>query len=167
MAKKSKVWNSQEVAINIERMRMGQDFDNSAFYSNDPDLKAEMLNFQLSNEEFTEYVKCSQDCVYFVQKYCNFLTDKGRMAVKLRDYQKKILNILTAETYDESMDEWLPNERNVALCQSRQSGKCVTPNTELELGNNKKVKISELFVNSKKNILFYIKFILYKIYNSL
>lgn len=126
MAKKSKMWTSLEVAVNIEKMRMGQDFDNSAFYSNDPDLKAEKLNFELSPEEFAEYVKCSQDCMYFVEKYCNFLTDKGRRAVQLRDYQKKILKILTKEVYDESVEDWCPENRNVALCQSRQSGKTTT-----------------------------------------
>lgn len=166
MAKKSRVWSSQEVNINIEKMRMGQDFDNSAFYSNDPDLKSEYLNFELTPDEFQEYVKCSQDCIYFVQKYCNFLTDKGRRAVQLRDYQKKILKILTDEKYDSDISDVIPRWRNIALCQSRQSGKCCTSNTYVTTPSNQKIKFYEIY-KSHKFPFSIIKIVLYKLYNIL
>lgn len=165
MAKKGRVWTSQEVAINIEKMKMGQDFINDAFYANDPDLKAENLNFQLTAEEFQEYVRCSQDCIYFVQKYCNFLTDKGRRAVKLREYQKTILDVLTEEHYIEDLEDFGPVNRNVALCQSRQSGKCCTPTTYIETSTGKLVNFLDIYRN--KGLLQSIKSILYKIYAKL
>ncbi|MGL5692047.1 MAG: hypothetical protein ACRDD8_14690 [Bacteroidales bacterium] len=167
MAGKGRIWNTRDVEENIQRMRMGQDFDNGPFFANDPELRAADLNFDWTNEELAEYVRCSQDCVYFVQKYCKFLTDRGRVTVNLRDYQKRILSLLTLEEYKPNVRELGPVHRNVALCQSRQSGKCCTPTTTVETASGKKVPFYKLSQSKRKSVIGGIKQLLYRFYNYL
>jgi len=121
-----KVWNSELVQQAIDKLRMGIQTDLSCFHENDIELKAANILFQLTSEETDEFDKCSRDIVYFVEKYCRFLTDKGRTVVKLRSYQKKILRALADETYDDKLNDLVPKVRNIIMLQSRQSGKTTT-----------------------------------------
>ena len=120
------VWNSLLVEQTLEKLRMGMPVDMSAFHQGDPQLKAANLLYQLTSEEIDEFDKCSQDVIYFVEKYCRFLTDAGRKTVKLRDYQKKILKLLSKEVFNEELQQIIPITRNLIMMQSRQSGKTTT-----------------------------------------
>ena len=51
------------------------------------------------------------------------MTDKGRKTVSLRKYQKELLHLLNDEYYDETLDIWRPVNKNIIVCQSRQTGK--------------------------------------------
>lgn len=121
------IWNSALVQQMLERLRMGLPADLSCFYRGDIELKAADILYQLTQEETDEFHKCSSDIVYFVEKYCRFLTDIGRTVVHLRDYQKKILRALAKETIKNilGVDELVPVIRNLIMMQSRQSGKCL------------------------------------------
>lgn len=124
MAKSMKNWTSEEVKMVIEKMKLGSDdVKETPFFDNDIDLKKANIIFTHTPEELEEFMKCSQDCVYFTSKYCNFLTDFGRKPVKLRPYQKNLLNVLTDEHYIPELDENGPKNRNVIMMQSRQTGK--------------------------------------------
>ena len=120
------VWNSILVQQTLEKLRMGISVEMSCFHNSDIELKAGNILYQLTPEEIDEFHYCSQHIVYFVEKYCRFLTDTGRKTVKLRDYQKKILNILSKETYNKKIEEIVPEVRNFIMMQSRQSGKTTT-----------------------------------------
>jgi hypothetical protein len=78
----------------LDKMRYGAPCDYSCFHERDSELKAGNILFQLTLEEEEEYYKCATDVVYFVETYCKFLTDYGRVLVSLRDFQKEILHIL-------------------------------------------------------------------------
>lgn len=120
------IWNSQLVQQALEKLRMGIPTDLTCFHMGDIELKAENILYQLTAEEMDEFHACSSDIIYFVEKYCRFLTDAGRKTVKLRDYQKKILRALAKEVWNETVQDLTPEVRNLIMMQSRQSGKTTT-----------------------------------------
>jgi len=118
------IWNSELIKQTLEKLKMGIQTNLSAFHYGDIELKAGNILYQLTPDEVNEFHKCSTDIVYFVEKYCRFLTDKGRIIVKLRDFQITILRALAKEKYSEKFEEMIPEIRNLIMMQSRQSGKC-------------------------------------------
>jgi hypothetical protein len=119
------VWNSILVQQALDKLRMGIQTDLSCFHYGDIELKADNILYQLTPEEIDEFHECSRDIIYFVERYCRFLTDAGRRTVKLRDYQKRILRALASEEFSENLQELIPLIRNLIMMQSRQSGKCL------------------------------------------
>lgn len=120
------VWTSEIINETISKIKKGIDADMSCFYEKDIELKKDNLLFQLSDEEVQEFVKCSNNISYFVQKYCKFLTDDGRQTVTLRDYQIDMLDTLGEEIWVESMNDFIPKCQNLITMQSRQTGKTTT-----------------------------------------
>ena len=41
------------------------------FYNNNPNLKAAGVQINFTPEQIQEYIKCSQDPVYFIENYCH------------------------------------------------------------------------------------------------
>jgi len=155
------VWNSILVQQTLEKLRMGMPADLSCFHHGDIELKANDILYQLTQEEVDEFDKCSNDIIYFVEKYCRFLTDKGRKTVKLRTYQVNILRALAKEVYSEQFEDLIPEIRNLIMMQSRQSGKCLF-NADILLqfpnGNMYKVPISLFYYMNKKKLTLIEKF---------
>lgn len=122
------VWSTVAVEETIEKIRYmpGDRIDMSCFHDRKTNLKAANVTFQLTPEEEDEYVRCSNDVVYFVSKYCKFLTDRGLDVVKLRKFQKEILATLGEEKWIEEIEEYGPVVRDYILMASRQTGKTTT-----------------------------------------
>jgi len=120
----STVWNTRKINESLEKLKIGMECEMSCFHERDPELKADNILFQYTQEEQQEFVKCSQDIVYFVEKYCRFMNDKGRTTVKMRDYQKDILNTVGEEQWIDEIEDYGPKHRNVIVMASRQVGKC-------------------------------------------
>lgn len=85
-----------------------------------PWLKSEVglrragVAFKMTAEEQQEYVRCALDVHYFVEKYCKVKREDGSVgSIKLRDYQKEIL------------DNFVNNRFNI-LMASRQVGKTIS-----------------------------------------
>lgn len=85
-----------------------------------PWLKSEVgirrsgVTFKMSPDEQQEYVKCALDIHYFTEKYCKTKREDGSIgSIKLRDYQKEIL------------DNFVNNRFNI-LMASRQVGKTIS-----------------------------------------
>lgn len=85
-----------------------------------PWLKSEVglrragVSFRMSADEQQEYVRCALDVHYFVEKYCKVKREDGSVgSIKLRDYQKEIL------------DNFVNNRFNI-LMASRQVGKTIS-----------------------------------------
>jgi hypothetical protein len=99
------VWSTVAVEETIEKIRYmpGDRIDMSCFHDRKTNLKAANVTFQLTPEEEDEYIRCSNDVVYFVSKYCKFLTDRGLDVVKLRKFQKEILAKLGEEKWIEEI----------------------------------------------------------------
>lgn len=69
-------------------------------YNGNPNLKRSGVPINWSSEIVAEYAKCSEDVVYFVEKYMKIINvDHGLMNFKLYDYQKEMLKAMVEERY--------------------------------------------------------------------
>lgn len=83
-------------------------------YLGNAQLKAAGVALQFTKEQVEEYLKCSQDLIYFIESYCKIVTlDYGLQPFILYDCQKNKLDIIH-------------NNRKVILMEGRQQGKTTT-----------------------------------------
>ena len=152
----------------IDDRNQGYDIDFEPFFNRDTNLRNANIPFKMTDEEMEEYQKCYDDPVYFIGKYCKFMTDKGMSTVQLRDYQTKVIDLVTAESYDPDLDDAIPSHRNIVWLASRQVGKCCVATEEIELPSGK-TNFFDFFKDkyTKKSFILYIKKLLYKIYQVL
>ena len=86
----------------------------AANYNSNSSLKAAGVKHSFTQEQVEEYVKCSQDPIYFIDNYCYIVTlDDGLQPFKLYDCQKEKV-------------ELIHKERKVILMEGRQQGKTTT-----------------------------------------
>jgi hypothetical protein len=160
-----KIYSTAIIDKLIADRNLGYDIDFEPFFNRDTSLRSADIPFKMTDEEMEEYQKCYDDPEYFIGKYCKFMTDKGMSTVELRDYQKKVIDIVTAESYNPDLDDVVPSHRNILWLASRQVGKCSVATTKIELPT-RKTNIFKIFNDkyTKKPILSVIKGFLYKIY---
>jgi len=83
------------------------------YYLN-PNIKKVNLVENYTPDQIQEYIKCSEDPIYFIEKYVKIISvDKGLIPLILRDYQKNIILSL-----------W--KNRNSILLAARQAAKTTT-----------------------------------------
>jgi hypothetical protein len=83
-------------------------------YNSNSNLKAAGVTVDFTPDNIQEYIKCSQDPLYFIENYCYIVTlDFGLQLFKLYDCQKNKVNIIH-------------NNRRVILMEGRQQGKTTT-----------------------------------------
>lgn len=121
-------------------------------------IRKPYLTFAMTDNEFEEYIKCKINIHYFAENYCHIKREDGTIGpMRLRDYQKQIIDLYSK------------NPRSI-LMASRQTGKCVTYNTNILVvsENNKTIKIpigllyyNEIKKERKLTILENIKNMLY------
>lgn len=70
-----------------------QQTENNQYYMGNKNLKATGVQIEYTAEQIQEYVKCSQDPIYFIENYCKVVSlDKGIVPFILRPYQKRIID---------------------------------------------------------------------------
>jgi hypothetical protein len=83
-------------------------------YNSNANLKAAGVTVEFTPQNIQEYIKCSQDPIYFIENYCQIVTlDHGLKLFKLYECQKNKVNIIH-------------NNRRVILMEGRQQGKTTT-----------------------------------------
>ena len=83
-------------------------------YLGNPNLKAAGVDVEFTKEQVQEYIKCSQDPAYFIQKYIKVVSlDEGLVPFNLYEYQKNIV-------------ETIHSNRFTIAKLPRQSGKSTT-----------------------------------------
>ena len=135
------IWTTIRINKILEEMDNGLEIKglhNSPFKDNDINLKRANLPFEYTPEEWEELSKCKEDILYFAYNYCHIQTGDGVKLLKdtklgLRDYQEEILNAFVENRY-------------TILMASRQLGKCLDFNTQLEI-NGSTITIGELYYN--------------------
>lgn len=168
-----RIYSTELINELIEERKQGYDIPYDAFFQRDLELRAPGITFKMIPEEFDIYQQCYDDATYYVHNFCKFMTDNGRQTVKLRDFQEKIIKMVTDETYLPNIDDFGPANRNVIWMAARQSGKCYSYSTNLEIvddyGEVKHEEVGKLYDSVAKgsSILFKIKSLLYKFYNKL
>jgi hypothetical protein len=86
-------------------------FENLKYYNGNPNLKRSGVQVNWTPELVQEWVKCSQDVVYFVKNYMKIVNvDRGLIAFDPYDYQIEMLHAMQ-------------NERYCIFATSRQAGK--------------------------------------------
>lgn len=83
-------------------------------YFGNPNLKRVGEEIEWTPERIQEYIKCSQDPVYFIETYMKIINvDEGLVNFKLYDYQKEMV-------------ESMANNRMSIIATARQAGKSTT-----------------------------------------
>jgi hypothetical protein len=86
----------------------------SLTYNSNPNLKAANVDVQYTQEQVEEYIKCSQDPIYFIDTYCKIISlDYGIIPFNLYECQRKKVKIIH-------------ENRKVILMEGRQQGKTQT-----------------------------------------
>jgi hypothetical protein len=81
------------------------------FYNSTGTVKAAGVKIEFTPEQVQEYIKCSQDPIYFIDNYCYIVTlDDGLQPFKLYECQKRKINLIH-------------ENRKVILMEGRQQGK--------------------------------------------
>jgi len=96
------------------RANMGEKLKNheKLWFNNIKGVRKTDLTFAMTNKEITEYAKCKMSVHYFAQSYCQIKREDGTIGhMKLRDYQKDIIDLYTKNRFS-------------ILMASRQTGKC-------------------------------------------
>lgn len=163
--KARKIYSTAMINQLIKDRNAGYDIDYEPFYMKDLDLRSPNISFLMTDEEYEEYQKCYDDALYYVEKYCKFMTDNGMSLVELREFQKNVIKTVTDETYLEDLDLFGPKNRGVIWMSARQSGKCCLFDNELNIKyyspkyNPENISISDLYFQyekpSKLKLLFY------------
>lgn len=91
---KRMIWSTRAVSLAFEGLKQGRKLVANPFYENNTKLLKGDLVFDRTDDEIQEWLKCKNDIIYFVEKYCQLMTPEGIQHVKLRDYQKHYLKHL-------------------------------------------------------------------------
>lgn len=84
------------------------------FYNGNPNIKKSGVVVNYNKSEVEEYIKCSEDPIYFIRKYVKIISlDDGLVSFDMRDYQERMI-----DAYD--------NHRFCVTLTSRQTGKSIT-----------------------------------------
>lgn len=110
---KRTIWSTKSLDLALRGIEQGKKLVANPFYENNTKLLKGDLVFQRTQEEIEEWLRCKNDIIYFVEKYCKLMTPEGIKYVKMRDYQKRYLNHL------------VDNRLSIYLA-CRQCGKCVS-----------------------------------------
>lgn len=82
-------------------------------YKNNIKLKRAGIQIHYPQLLKDEYEKCRDDIFYFIENYCKIMTNIGVSRIEIRDYQRKLLELLQKDNDD-------------ILNMPRQSGKSIT-----------------------------------------
>lgn len=92
---------------------MIDDNEDIEHFQGNPLVKKVGAQIQFTKEQIEEYVKCSKDAFYFIEKYMKIVTiDSGVQVIKLYDFQREMINLFIKEKFV------------LAKC-ARQSGKTI------------------------------------------
>jgi len=91
-------------------------------YNGNRSLKKPKTELGLNKLHEIENKKCSEDFLYFRYNYCFIMTKEGLARPESRSYQKEL-------------EESLSNGDDLAILFSRQSGKCATKDTYIDVRN--------------------------------
>ena len=105
-------------------------------YNSNQNLKAAAVSINYTAEQISEYYKCSQDPIYFMENYCKIISlDRGLVLFKLYECQKLKVKIIH-------------ENRKVILMEGRQQGKCFSKMTKYKVRN--KITGETLYVNAEE-----------------
>ena len=146
---KRMIWSTNSLELALKGIAQGRKLIANPFYENNTKLLKGDLVFQRTDQEIKEWIRCKNDIIYFVEKYCKLMTPEGIQHVALRDYQVDYL-------------KHLEENRLSIMLSARQAGKTTTSalfmlhyicfnvdKNALVLGNKRKTAV-EILDKAKK-----------------
>lgn len=143
------IWSTKTLDLALKGIEQGKKLVANPFYENNTKLLKGDLVFQRTKGEIDEWMRCKNDIIYFVEKYCKLMTPEGIKNVTLRDYQVDYLR-------------HLEKNRLSIMLSARQAGKTTTSalfmlhyicfnvdKNSLVLGNKRKTAV-EILDKAKK-----------------
>ena len=118
------------------------------YYLGDHTLPTAQSKFEWSEEMMEAHERCKTDIIFFAENFFTIISKSKRIKIPLRDYQKKFLN--------DAM-----NHKRILALQSRQSGKCLSSTTYV----NVRLKFLPIPIKIKVGTLFKIQKFFNKIKN--
>jgi len=92
-------------------------------YNNNPNLKGAHAHISFDREMVEEIIKCSTDIGYFIENYVKIVhVDRGFVPFELYPYQRDMINTIS-------------KNRHVIMKLPRQSGKCQSFSTNINIRN--------------------------------
>ncbi len=105
-------------------------------FNGNPNLRKAGEHIDFNQEMVNEVIKCSQDIIYFAEKYFYIIhPDRGKEKITLYEWQKKIL-----KAYVETPN----NKKHCVVKIARQSGKCSHKDTKVKIRNKKTGEVKEI-----------------------
>jgi len=163
----SRVLNTKLVDDIQRRENLGEKLKNheKLWFNNMKGVRRANIPFAMTDKEVNEYMKCKMSVHYFAEQYCQIKREDGTIGpMKLREYQKDIINLYTQNRFS-------------ILMASRQTGKCNSFSTKLLALNEETKDIYEIPFfefyydvvrqERKLNILEKTKLFLYRMYMKL
>lgn len=151
----------------MKRDQRGEKLKNTEklWFNNMRGVRKSNITFGLTNHEIEEYMKCKMSVQYFSENYAQIKREDGTIGhMKLRDYQKDIIDLYTKNRFS-------------ILMASRQTGKCNSFNTSVSMLDEEtkeiySVPFHELYydiVRQERKLTFIekIKLFLYRLYMKL
>lgn len=126
LQKKSNIYSTEKIDIILKDLRDDGKPDTTPFFHGSSDWRDAGVIFDYTTEEMEIIERCSNDCPWFVENYAKFLNKKGRTTVKLYDFQRENLEIMSAERWDPDEEVVVPVNPDIILMQSRQTSKTTT-----------------------------------------
>ena len=126
LQKKSSIYNTEKINAITKDLSDGGKPDTTPFFHGNSDWRDAGVIFDYTPEEIEIIEHCSNDCPWFVENYAKFLNKKGRTTVKLYDFQRENLEIMSAEKWDPDEEVVVPVNPDIVLMQSRQTSKTTT-----------------------------------------
>ena len=179
------IWTTKILQKAIRGLEQGKKLKSNPFYENNIKLLKGDLVFKRTPEEIEEWKKCRNDIIYFSNTYCKLLTPEGIQTVKMRDYQEEYLKHLIENPLSILLScrqsgkclmfitkiEVLIDRDNIYLdCLNKKSIKKIKNKFNLKYKkyntNNQHIyylPMFELFNLYENNLLWKIKYFLYKI----
>lgn len=124
LQKKSNVYNTELIDLIIKES--GDEHgkpDTTPFFHGNYNWRDAGVIFDYTPEEMEIIEHCANDCPWFAENYAKFLNKKGRTTVKLYDFQRENLEIMSAEKWSPEEEVVIPANQHIILMQSRQTSK--------------------------------------------
>lgn len=152
---KRAIWSTKAIDLAYEGLKQGRKLVANPFYENNTKLLKGDLVFDRTPEEIQEWLRCKNDIIYFVEKYCKLMTPEGIKNVTLRDYQRNYL-------------KHLMDHRLSIYLACRQCGKCVSLLSKVTIRYNGQIMndipLYELYNMYDDSIEWQSQYALYKMY---
>lgn len=161
------LWTTKKVEDIKRRQNLGDKIkqDEKIWFDNKIGFRKAGIRFANTKKETVEWGKCAIDVNYFAETYVHIKREDGSVGnMKLRDYQKDIIDLYTKNRFS-------------ILMASRQMGKCVSFSTMVTVRDNIQhrvidITMGELYYHAikmerKLTLIEVVKYNLYKLLSKL